>query len=288
MFVTWPYLWESPIARFVEVLRFMSDNPTNLSVLFGGEVYRAGDLPRRYLPFMLGTTLTEPVWLLFLLGVIAGYWKLLTDRSEKRASNLLTATLTLAWFAILVLYVLIRKPAMYDGIRHFLFILPPIFIFSGFTFEYILDFIASHTLTNWLYAGLVVLILLPGILGILRLHPYEYTYYNSFIGGTRGAFRNYETDFWLTCYKEAVQDLNSSVSGPVNLFVHREAYIAEYYARNGLIVLDQKGAADQIRSGDYLLVNSRTNEDRRLLKDLPSVIQIKRDGALFCSIGRIP
>ena len=196
--------------------------------------------------------------------MIAGYWKLLTDRSEKRASNLLTATLTLAWFAILVLYVLIRKPAMYDGIRHFLFILPPIFIFSGFTFEYILDFIASHTLSNWLYAGLVVLILLPGILGILRLHPYEYTYYNSFIGGTRGAFRNYETDFWLTCYKEAVQDLNSSVSGPVNLYVHREPYIAEYYASDDMIVLDPRGAADQIQSGDYLLVNSRTNEDRRI------------------------
>jgi hypothetical protein len=56
MFATWPFLWENPIARFVEVSRFMSDNPTNLSVLFGGEVYRAGELPRRYLPFMLATT----------------------------------------------------------------------------------------------------------------------------------------------------------------------------------------------------------------------------------------
>jgi hypothetical protein len=288
MFVSWPYLWESPIARFFEVLRFMSDNPTNLSVLFGGEVYRAGDLPRRYLPFMLGTTLTEPVWILFLLGVIAGYWKLLSDRSEKRTPNLLTATLTLAWFVILVLYVLIRKPAMYDGIRHFLFILPPVFIFSGFTFEYFLDFITSHTFSNWLYAGAVGLILLPGILGILRLHPYEYTYYNSFIGGTRGAFRNYETDFWLTCYKEAVQDLNSSVSGPVNLFVHREPYIAEYYASDKINVRDPRDTADQAQSGDYLLVNSRTNEDRRIMKDIPTVIQIRRDKAIFCSIGRIP
>ena len=40
MFVTWPYLWESPIAHFTQVSQFMSDNPTNLSVLFGGEVYR--------------------------------------------------------------------------------------------------------------------------------------------------------------------------------------------------------------------------------------------------------
>jgi hypothetical protein len=197
-------------------------------------------------------------------------------------------TLTLAWFVILVLYVLIRKPAMYDGIRHFLFILPPVFIFSGFTFEYILEFITSHTLPNWLYAGTVVLVILPGILGILRLHPYEYTYYNSWIGGMRGAFRNYETDFWLTCYKEAVQDLNSSVSGPVNLYVHREPYIASYYASGKINVRDPRDTTDQAQSGDYLLVNSRTNEDRRIMKDIPTVIQIKRDEAIFCSIGRVP
>ena len=290
MFITWPYLWESPITRFLDVFRFMSDNPTNLSVLFGGEVFRAGELPRRYMPFMLGTTFTEPIWLLFIIGVPAGYWKLLHDYSEKRASNLVTTSLTLAWFVILVLYALIRKPAMYDGIRHFLFIVPPIFIFSGFTFDTIFNFLSEHAARNkdWLYASLILLILLPGILGIVRLHPYEYTYYNSFIGGTRSAFRNYETDFWLTCYKEAVQDLNSSISEPSTLFVHREAYIAEYYAENDITVRDQRGAVGQIQSGNYLLVNSRTNEDRRILKDIPPVIQIQRDGASFCTIGRIP
>jgi hypothetical protein len=290
MFITWPYLWESPITRFIDVFRFMSDNPTNLSVLFGGEIYPASELPRRYLPFLLGTTFTEPVWLLFLLGVISGYWKLLHDRTAKRASNLLTASLTLSWFVIMVLYVIIRKPAMYDGIRHFLFILPPIFIFSGFTFEIIFDFISAHVThsPNWLYAGIIFLILLPGILGIVRLHPYEYTYYNSFIGGTGGAFRKYETDYWLTCYKDAVQELDSLISEPANLFVHREAYIAEYYANKNIRVRDQRGSANEVQSGDYLLVNSRTNEDRRLMKDLSPVIQVKRDGALFCSIGRIP
>jgi hypothetical protein len=288
MFITWPYLWESPFARFIDVFRFMSDNPTNLSVLFGGDVYRASDLPRKYMPTLLGLTFTEPAWFLFLFGVIAGYWKLIRDRSERRANNLLTASLTLAWFVILVLYVLIRKPAMYDGIRHFLFIVPPVFIFSGFTFEYILDSLSAYIASYWLYAGIVLLLLLPGILGIIRLHPYEYSYYNSFVGGTSGAFRKYETDYWLTCYREAVQELNSSISVPANLFVHREAYIAKYYARKDITVREQRDAGDQIQSGDYVLVNSRTNEDRRIMKDLLPVIQIERNGALFCSIGRIP
>jgi hypothetical protein len=288
MFITWPYLWAGPLTRFVDVFRLMSDNPTNLSVLFGGEVYRAGQLPRRYLPFLLGTTLTEPVWILFVLGVISGFWKLWKDRSLKRASNLMTAGLTLSWFVILVLYVLIRRPAMYDGIRHFLFIIPPVFIFSGFTFEFLLDLLAGRAATFWLYAGAVLVILLPGLLAILKLHPYEYTYYNSFVGGTNNAFRKFETDYWLTCYKDAVEELNSSTTEPLTLFVHREGYIARYYAAPNINVREMRGAGDQVGSGDYILANSRTNEDRRIFKDIPPFIQIKRGDALFCTIGRVP
>jgi hypothetical protein len=134
MFLTWPYLWEAPLNNFFGVLRFMSDNPTQLGVLFGGEVYSASELPRRYLPFMLATTLTEPVWILFVLGAVTGYLKLF--KQKQNTNSLVSLTLVLFWFVILIAYVLIRKPAMYDGLRHFMFILPPIFIFTGFAFEF--------------------------------------------------------------------------------------------------------------------------------------------------------
>lgn len=289
MFITWPYLWESPISRFIEVIRFMSDNPTNLSVLFGGEVYRAGELPRRYLPLLLTTTLTEPVWFLFIVGVISGYWKLINDQTAHKTSRLTTATLTLLWFFILLAYVLIRKPAMYDGFRHFQFILPPIFIFSGFAFEFLFDrvpLLPTQT-SYWLHAGMVGAILVPGLLGIARLHPYQYTYYNSFVGGTSGAFRSYETDYWLTCYKDAVEELNN-VADPLNLFVHREAYIAHYYANENIHVRERRDTLNQVQSGDYILVNTRTNEDRRILKDVEPTIQIQRGSAIFCMIKRVP
>lgn len=287
MFLTWPFLWENPVARFVDVFRLMSDNPTNLSVLFNGQVFRAGELPRRYLPFMLTTTLTEPVWILFILGVIAGYWKLLHDRSEQRLGRIVTTALVLGWCLVLVTYVLIRKPAMYDGVRHFLFILPPVFIFAGFAFEFLFGQI-QRTALSWLYAGSVGLLLLPGIVGIVRLHPYEYTYYNSFVGSTDGVFRTYETDYWLTCYKDAVKELNRSITGSARLYVHREAYIAGYYAKASIDVLELRDASDKVMSGDYILANTRTNEDRRILKDVEPMIQVGRGDALFCSIKRVP
>ena len=308
MFMAWPFLWENPLANFIGVFRLMSDNPTNLSVLFGGEVYRAGELPRRYMPFMLATTLTEPVWPLFVVGVIAGYYRFfrptrISSNSLQEADSadswrslrssldradmwqkILSLTLVLLWMVILLGYVLLRKPAMYDGLRHFLFILPPVFIFAGLGFEALSKMITSP----WLYAGLIVLSLLPGILGIARLHPYEYTYYNSFVGGTGGVFRQYETDYWLTCYKEAVETLEQTVDTPINLYVHREAYIADYYADDKISVYELRGALNEVQPGDYVLINTRTNEDRRVFKDAVSMIQVQRDGALFCEIKQIP
>jgi hypothetical protein len=314
MVITWPFLWENPLARFIEVFGFMSDNPTQLSVLFGGQVYRAGELPRRYLPFMLATTLTEPVWPLFFFGVLAGYWKLLTQHRTLRASfretpsadswktlrssldlaatrnRMVTLTLVLLWFVIPAAYVLIRKPSMYDGLRHFLFILPPIFIFTGFALEFLSERFRGIQLIqpSWLYAGLMIVLLLPGVLGIFRLYPYEYTYYNSFIGSTDQAFRQYETDYWLTCYKEAVEHLNQTRAEPVDLYVHREAYLAEYYADENIQVHELRGALDDVGPGDYVLVNTRTNEDLKVFKDAPPVLQIGRGDAIFCVVKRMP
>ena len=308
MFITWPFLWENPVARFAEVTQFMSDNPTNLSVLFGGAVYRAGELPHRYLPFMLATTLTEPVWPLFFMGLFIGYFKLLKQNRDLRANlrevatadnwrslrssldattirnTLISLTLVLLWFVILVIYVLIRKPSMYDGLRHFLFILPPIFIFTGLTFEFLMDYIAI----SWLRAGMILVLLAPGIAGIIQLHPYEYTYYNSFVGGTSGAFRIYETDYWLTCYKEAVEKLNQTVSNPADLYVHREAYIAAYYANKNFNVQELRGALDQVKPGNFILVNTRSNEDRKVFNEVPIVLQIARGDAIFCTMRQIP
>jgi len=265
---------------------------------------------------MLATTLTEPVWPLFFFGVLVGYLKLLKQnqnlnviaslreaipadswRSLRSSLDLATTrnqivslTLILLWFVILLGYVLTRRPSMYDGLRHFLFILPPIFIFTGFTFEFLMERIQRVQLIQpmWLRAGLILILLLPGLVGIVQLHPYEYTYYNSFIGGTDRAFRQFETDYWLTCYKEAVEGLDQTLDEPINLYVHREAYIAGYYADENITIHELRGALNNVKPGDYVLVNTRTNEDRRVFKGAPPILQIARGDAVFCIIKRIP
>jgi hypothetical protein len=242
-------------------------------------VYRAYELPRRYLPFYLVSTLTETVWPLFLLGLFAAAGAL-----KKNSARLAAAVLVLAWLVVPVAYFVVERPPVYDGMRHFLFVLPPIFVSCAMG----LDWLLVHVRHVWLGLSIAALIVTPGAIGIVSLHPYEYTYYNSFVGGTAGAFRHYETDYWLTCYREAVQRLNRSTSGAVRLFVHREPATAAPYAAANVSVLDERGQVSSIHSGDMILVNTRTNEDRQTFRNAPPLFTVGRAGATFCVVKVVP
>ena len=69
MYLTWPYLWPDPIGHFLETVQIMSQHPWPGSVLFNGATYPANDLPASYMPLLLAIQLTEPVWLLFFVGL---------------------------------------------------------------------------------------------------------------------------------------------------------------------------------------------------------------------------
>jgi hypothetical protein len=279
MFIAWPYLWGSPVARFVEVLRHMAKNPQVLPVLFSGVIYSSDQLPMTYLPHMLAVTLTWPVWPLFFAGVGVIGFKLKARLVEWRSMSVI-----LLWFLVPFAYVLLLRPPMYDGYRHFLFLLPPAFIVSGMAFQALLERLHAR----WRYALVLLVVVVPGVIGMVRLHPYEYTYYNLLAGGTGGAFRRYETDFWLTCYKELMAQVNQQASPGTTLFVHRQPSIAEEYASPGLLIERFDPQDDRAFPGSLLLLTTRADVDLSLHPEAPEVLNVGRDGAVFCLVREIP
>jgi hypothetical protein len=280
MFVGWPFLWADPLNRVLEVVHHMSDNPTQLAVLFMGQMYRAATLPRRYFPQMLATTLTEPTWILFALGLALAAYRTLW----KKESRFQSALVAVGWFIFMLVYVLVEKPPMYDGFRHFLFSVPPVFAMAGFSFQ----FLYEKLKTRLLFAAVTALLLLPGLLGIFQLHPYEYTYYNSFIGGTGGAYRSYETDYWLTCYKESLEWIRTNQPGKI-IHIQREFPLAAYYGQ-GLTLKDLGPETEaDLRPGDLLLFSTRADLDlRSIYRKVPVIQSIGRAGADFCLIKQTP
>jgi hypothetical protein len=279
MYFFWPFLWPDPIGKFAFVLQAMANAPSDLKILFMGNLYPAYELPRRYFPTLLTYTLTEPTWFLFIIGTVIAFKKAFQESKDRARFGI-----TFLWFGLIISALIIINPPNSDGYRHYLFILPPVFIFAGFAINEIL--IRIHH--NAIKSLVILMLFLPAIVANITLHPYQYTYYNTFIGGTGNAFRQYETDYWLTCYREAIMDFEKAAPQGSQLYVKREPYIAEYYANSAITIRDYRTELKDIKSGDFALINTRSNDDEKILKGAPVFIEIGRGNAIFCVIKQVP
>lgn len=277
-FAAWPYLWSSPIDRFIEVLSHMAHNPPVLPVLFNGVLLPSDKLPAAYLPTLLTLTLTLPAIVLSLAGFFIALRRI---RSGQRGA--IALALTLLWFAIPLAGVVLLRPTMYDGFRHFLFILPPIFVAAGLAIAAIMERVRS----GWLRGIFAVVILIPGIVGIVRLHPYGYAYFNELAGGPAGASRRYESDYWLMCYEEGIEAANRMAEGSQTVFVFVAPEVAEAYAGPHLTIRKFEAADDQTTPGDWILMTTRNNADRRSHVDDTTLYSIGRLGATYCELREV-
>lgn len=277
-YATWPYIWAAPIANFINVLKHMSNNPTPVEVLFNSVLINSVTLPITYMPTLLAFTLTEPVWPLFIIGII-----FLATRLKRASYDWKALLVPVGWFLIPIFYVIIQRPPMYDGIRHFLFMLPGVFLIAGMGFQAMIDWIKY----KWVTVVLIIALLLPGIIGIIRLYPYEYAYYNTFTGGIQGVFRKYDTDYWLTCYKETMQYINKNSPKNTIVYVLRNPSLAQVYAAPGIYVEQFQRNPDNTSPGSLLLLTTRGNADLVYHADAPIVYQNGQAGAIFCVVKQV-
>lgn len=269
MYLTWPYLWLNPLGHLIESLRVMSQYPWRGQVLFNGVEYSSTQLPYSYLPVLLGIQLTEPVWILFALGLAVAVF----GPKEKRE----LLVLSVVWFIIPLIGFISTRSPLYDNFRQIFFILPPVFMVAGIVFEKIKRPV--------LQIALMALLLLPGIIDGLRLHPYEYIYYNHFIGGVGGAFRKYELDYWGISYREAANWLNGNASEGAYIWVDGPAHLLGLYLRRDL-QLYSSYEIDRADHYDYVVTTTRYNLDLSSYPNATIVHLIERDGALLTVIKR--
>jgi hypothetical protein len=275
-YLTWPFLWDAPIKRFIEVLHHMSSNPHILSVLHNGAIYPSNELPASYLPVMLGITLTLPALILSFIGLVGATIKTVTRYIDWRSLFIVGLL-----FFLFIFYVILLSPPMYDGYRHFLFILPPIFVLAGLGIQLIIERL-THA---WLRGALLVFISAAGIFGLISNHPYQYTYYNALVGGTSGAHRRFETDFWLTCYKEVMENhINPNPTQFPVIYVVHAADIAAYYATPNIRVLSFDPEVDMPFPGQKTLLTTRANLDLSIFSDAPILLNVGLNGADFCVV----
>ena len=140
MAMIWPWGVVNPLnpLHAIEVFSHFFEKPWR--ELFDGVLFEPPDMPRSYVPTLLGLKLPEILLLLGgagLLGTVAAACR--RDVLPRRRAIFLAIALA----AVLpIATTVIGRPAMYNGVRHFLFVLPPLAVVGGLAGAWIADWIA--------------------------------------------------------------------------------------------------------------------------------------------------
>ncbi len=210
MIATWPWAGLEPLNPLRGLTTFVDFNYP-IRTMLDGQVYKMADVPRWYVPTYLAIKLT--LWLLvgagvaLVLAVTPRRAAATNAPPADMASRKETALIAVAALLPLLCEVIVRGPAD-TGLRHFLFIVPPIAVLAGLGVDGLLRRIASyHRFAVAAGLGLVLVGLVSNATTLYRLHPDEYLFFNSLVGGLEGASRRYATDYWVNIMPEAVADL---------------------------------------------------------------------------------
>jgi Dolichyl-phosphate-mannose-protein mannosyltransferase len=215
MGLVWPWSVVSPLNPFRAVEYFSNFFEKPWRELFDGQLIPVIDMPRSYVPTLLAVQLPELMLVLGLCGTAGAIFAIASKADHSTAAAGRRAALVATVFAVLlpVLVTVATRPAMYNGIRHFIFVLPPLAALGGLAAAPIADRLVRH---GRIAVGAGVLALLIGIaspiLDMTRLHPYEYTDYNHLVGGPPHARQNYMLDYWGLSLTQASRRLLTDIA----------------------------------------------------------------------------
>jgi len=276
MYLTWPYIWPAPVPCILLSVATMLHFPWSDKVLFDGQYYAPKNLPKIYLPKLISLQITETALVCFVLGLMVLAYFLFKKKSHVTE----LAFLSIVWFFLPVLWAIIGNSNLYDNFRQLLFILPPLFLIGGLGVQIIFSKL------SWLKIKilLLVLLVLPGIIGYLRLFPYEYVYYNTLAG--TNTFRQYEADYWATSFRELSQFINQkappnsrvAVWGPLRSFMN--------YSRPDISTFSSDVGPIPIEPY-YAVILSRYNDDLSINPDSPVLYRVERNGMILAVVKYI-
>ncbi len=234
MVAWWPWAMLDPIRRPLAALTRMSQFIDHRRYMpFAGEQVYNLDPPWDYLLHYFALKLPEYVVVVFVAAVFVGLGALVSGAYRSLGFRRGVQLGVLA-FAIVFppVYAVYKGSPLYDGLRHFLFLVPPIIVVVAMVIDrLILEASRRWGAVGWVPAAAIVAALIGDQAAtVARYHPHQYVYFNRFIGGLAGAHGQYSTDYYAGSYKAAVRQL------PQRLWdTEREQYLEGVYRIGGCV-----------------------------------------------------
>jgi 4-amino-4-deoxy-L-arabinose transferase-like glycosyltransferase len=326
----WPWIWKEPFNGLWNWVQFFRVH-FEIRQWFAGTLYI--DTPW-YLPFVM-VLITTPLVILVLAGIGAvtapasarsqseGSWQPSTRQpstrqpstwrlGEWRGLHLLGITTVLGYYAL-------TFTPIHDQERLLLPALVHLAILSGDGFAYTWRRLHGWIAKRWaeprkslLQVAFGLLLLLPGVVANLRMHPHQLAYYNELVGGPRGAqMLGMETIYFATTYGHFLPWLNQLPAGSKIWVMPNSWDVLYYYQKYGdlnpdLVVLrvpywgsfyDDQGVLWQegtLEDADYALIERRQTTFNNVIPEYaiqltwaaekPELARLEQNGVVLATL----
>lgn len=210
IYMFFPYLWEDPIRRFIEVFKSLSKYNWEAKNLYFGELIPASDLPWHYIPVWI--TITTPI--LYLILFIFGSLSITVDFWKRRQFNLASIQDLLFLGLIFgpIFMVVFLESVLYDTWRHLFFIYPFIIVISTIGWSRIsLKGDSRRTLFR-IKLGVTSLLLAQSAFWMYSNNPHQNLYFNV-LAGDKSLEQKWEMDYLGLSNKEGLNYILAKNSG---------------------------------------------------------------------------
>jgi 4-amino-4-deoxy-L-arabinose transferase-like glycosyltransferase len=210
MGLIWPWSIIEPDNPFHALTYFSHFFEKPWKEMFDGALVSVPDMPWSYLPTLFALQLPEVLLGLTIAGVIGTFVVLpRSDVTARRKTILLMLTLAAT---LPLVTAMVKRPALYNGIRHFIFVIPPMTVLAGLTYAWAMNWLKENR-RSWQPAAVAVFSfgLLLALGEMIRLHPYQYTHFNHIAGTVRAADDRYMLDYWGLALKQASDELREQL-----------------------------------------------------------------------------
>ena len=210
MGLLWPWSIMEPGNPFRALTYFSHFFEKPWKEMFDGAIVSVPDMPWSYLPTLFALQLPE-VMLVLMAGAVFSTFAMLARGEVPARRKTIMLMLTLA--ATLPLAIaMVKRPALYNGIRHFVFVVPPMAVLGGVAFARAMERLrANHRTWQPVVLATFCFGLALPLAEMIRLHPYQYTHFNHIAGTVRGADSRFMLDYWGLALKQASDGLREQM-----------------------------------------------------------------------------
>jgi hypothetical protein len=287
MTALWPYAQLDPVRNPFRALSTFQSFHHEYVNLFEGRAIPSDQLPRRYLPEWLAVTWPDAYFLALPLGMAVPLAALAERRApRRRRERALCALWVTAMTVGPVGWVVLTHPPLYDGMRHFLFVLPGLATTAGVGLAGAL----RRVRTRRRRAAAALVLLSPVVVtacDMIALHPYECVYFNrALAGGLPVAASRYDTDYWGNSYREGVAWVVAHYPGPYNQRLRvantSTCVLTGYYVDKPIVRDRFEPECDEPGRPHFVLTTTRESRHEHVPGTL--VHTVERQGVPLCYV----